>query len=348
MEDGSKKLVITFVIFNTIITFSDTLTQILHYILTVWVAKDIQNIALVFLLLKPILHLFMFLIYFLCHYEKLLTFKRKIIVFVIYILSVYIGYTPGVHASFFSKYYLESENGIVITKVVNIFTFVLVTLPKFLIIPINSSSRGEWEAIDIVAFIFSCIFILWNIIYYIICIYNDLEFELELEEMSRMWMIETNQTTDNISESKNNYFVNNYNLKNFSNKNVVNADLIKSINSDKFNINENNTLKRHTNNSFNINKQDINNDSFNNKNNINNNNNIELNDIKLKDKSYYNNEALDETKNKNKSKFYSNSTNINIIVTKDNNSNNKEYNYNYKQDTNDADEINNKKNNISD
>jgi hypothetical protein len=190
MINDSKRFVTIFVISNTVVISADTITQILHYSLTQWYTEEAKNLALLFILFRPVLLFCMFFTYAILHYERMLTCSKKIITLFLFLFSMYAGYSPGVHLSFYSKYYLESENGIVVCKIVNTFSFIFVALPKILIIPINNSSAQSWLAIDIIALIFSCIFIIWSIAYYIVCGLRDFDFEIEMEDMSKLWEIE--------------------------------------------------------------------------------------------------------------------------------------------------------------
>jgi hypothetical protein len=205
MENDSRCLVLTFVIINSILVTADTTTQIMHYKLTNWSNQSIKDAELMFILLRPILHTTIFLIYIFLHCEPILTISKKLATLPIHIVSVYTGYTPWVHLSFYSKYYLESENGIVIAKIVNAFAFVFVSLPKLLIIPINSSAIGKWNGIDIVSLIFSILFIIFSIAYYFTCAHYDYDFEIEMEEMSKLWEIPVEDTPEGEKEEINKF-----------------------------------------------------------------------------------------------------------------------------------------------
>lgn len=220
MINDSKRFVTIFVVINTVVISADTITQILHYSLTLWYTEEAKNLALLFILFRPVLLFCMFLTYALLHYERMLTCSKKILTFFIFLFSMYAGYSPGVHLSFYSKYYLESENGIVVCKIVNAFSFIFVALPKILIIPINNSNSESWLAIDIIALIFSCIFIVWSIIYYVVCGQRDFDFEIEMEDMSKLWEIE-------VDSSEQRYIDDNYNK--VSKPEVHDPDLDKNL-----------------------------------------------------------------------------------------------------------------------
>ena len=116
MINDSKRFVTIFVISNTVVISADTITQILHYSLTQWYTEEAKNLALLFILFRPVLLFCMFFTYAILHYERMLTCSKKIITLFLFLFSMYAGYSPGVHLSFYSKYYLESENGIVVCK----------------------------------------------------------------------------------------------------------------------------------------------------------------------------------------------------------------------------------------
>ena len=200
MNENPKCIVTTYVVINALLITTETLTQILHYSLTQWANIKIKQVGLMFILMRPIFHFIIFLLYIIFHCEPILTYGKKLLTFPLHMISIYIGYTPWVHMSFFSKYYLESESGIVISKIVNGFCFVFVSLPKLLLIPINSNAVGSWKGIDIVSLIMSCFYIIFLIIYYFQCGKYDFEFELELEDMSKIWGISVADNQDNNDE----------------------------------------------------------------------------------------------------------------------------------------------------
>lgn len=189
LQEDHNKLINFFVYGNAALITADTVTQIIHYAISTWATENLKNASLLFILIRPILHFFLFLIYFSFHWEKILDIGKKFITFLVHMISVYIGYSPFVHCSFYSKYYLESENGIIISRVVNIYAFALVSIPKLIIIPINSSLLNKWKAIDIIAVSISCLYISFCIVYYFMCLKYDYEFEVNLEESASYWKL---------------------------------------------------------------------------------------------------------------------------------------------------------------
>lgn len=167
---------------------------------------------------------------------------------------MYIGYSPGAHMSFFSKYYLESESGIIISRVVNAFTFIFVTLPKILIIPINSSAEGTWNWIDVLGLCVSSLNIIFLGVYYFMCNIRDFDFEIEMEDMSKIWDL-TNESNEKYNESKENNQV----RKESYNKNIDlnNNTYENEYNDQKINKNNGNMKEEVTNKVTNFNKYTV-------------------------------------------------------------------------------------------
>ena len=193
MDSNARCFVLTFLIINCILSGIETLTQFLHYFLTEFATTKIKEQALAFILMRPILHLFLIIIYLCCHHEKQLTILRKIWVFFLHMACMYIGYTPGVHMSFLSKYYLDSENGMVIAKITNAYIFLLVSLPKLLIVSVNGSAIGTFTPIDIISIVFSVLFMVWCIVFYINCNIRELDFETEMDDLARIQIVEMDE-----------------------------------------------------------------------------------------------------------------------------------------------------------
>ena len=309
MSDDSKGMVLTFVYINSIMITAETITQILHYILTDWANDKIKEIGLMFLLIRPVFHFFSFFLYFIFHWESVLTIFKKLITLILHIFSVYIGFTPWVHMSFFSKYYLESENGVVIAKIVNGFCFIFVSLPKLILIPINSSAVNKWKGIDIVAIIFSILYIIFSIIYYIYCGRYDFEFEVELEDMSKIWELDLVATTqDNDEKDKINESINKEKEINKKDEEIAPNQINLDINNSEINKREKNYE-----NYINIQKQiDQENESKRRKELtlLKQAKNVELNEISDKDKDTGNENGTTVENNNNVDKDVENSQNI--------------------------------------
>lgn len=203
-SNRSKTLVLSFMTVNVCLAVFETVTQLSHYSLATFATPGLKETELAFILGRAVLHAFLFLVYALFHSEPQLTCCRKVICFGIHMSCVYIGYTPGVHMSFFSKYYLESENGMVIAKVVNVYIFVFTTLPKLLVVSVNASGTGNWTALDVICIVSSFLYVVWCVVFYLTCSIKEVDFELEMDELARIWdeaYRDTNENPENANEN---------------------------------------------------------------------------------------------------------------------------------------------------
>ena len=90
-----------------------------------------------------------------------------------YLISNELLYPIGVHRAFKTKYSYNADNPIITMRLVNAMHFMFVSVPQLLIVPINSSARGDFKGIDIACVVFSALFIVWSVAYYFYCIKND-------------------------------------------------------------------------------------------------------------------------------------------------------------------------------
>ena len=130
---------------------------------------EIRKAALTFCIFPTGVNIFMMILYCIFHYEEKMTPIIKIKNFFRYIFSIEILFPLGVHKSLKTKYSYNADNPLITLRLVNAVHFMFVALPQLLIVPINASMKGfQW--IDIVSLVFSCLFIVWSIGYYFICI----------------------------------------------------------------------------------------------------------------------------------------------------------------------------------
>ena len=138
---------------------------------------EVSKAALTFCVFPTGVNIFMMSLYCILHYEEKMTPIIKIKNFFRYILSIEILFPLGVHKSLKTKYSYNSDSPVVTLRLVNAVHFMFVALPQLLIIPINSSMRDKFQAVDIASLIFSCLFIVWSVGYYFICITFKDEYE---------------------------------------------------------------------------------------------------------------------------------------------------------------------------
>ena len=164
-------------VFNSLVGITNRVLQICYYCLTKhwgdFQTSHVKKSALTFCILPSAINFFMISIYCLFHHEEMLTPKVKLKNFFWYLFSCELLYPIGVHRSFKSKYYLTADNSIITMRLVNAIHFMFVAIPQLLIVPINSSARGNFKGLDIASLVFSAFFIAWSVGYYFYCVTNN-------------------------------------------------------------------------------------------------------------------------------------------------------------------------------
>ena len=79
--------------------------------------------------------------------------------------------------SFKTKYSESEDNPIVTMRLINGLHGMFISIPKLLIISINSSSHENFEKLDIASLILSSIFIVWSIVYYVLCNAKEADYD---------------------------------------------------------------------------------------------------------------------------------------------------------------------------
>ena len=162
---------------NSLIGITDRVLQIVYYCLTNhwddFQTKNVKKTALTFCILPSAINFFMITIYCIFHTEEILTPIVKIKNFFWYLISNELLYPIGVHRAFKTKYSYNADNPIITMRLVNAMHFMFVSVPQLLIVPINSSARGDFKGFDIACVVFSALFIVWSVAYYFYCIKND-------------------------------------------------------------------------------------------------------------------------------------------------------------------------------
>ena len=163
--------------FNSLVGISNRIVQICYYCLTKqwgdFQTPNAKKAALTFCILPSALNFFMISVYCIFHSEERLTPKVKLKNFFWYLFSTEFLYPIGVHRSFLTKYSYNADNPIITMRLVNAIHFMFVALPQLLIVTTNSSSRGNFKAVDITSLILSVFFMIWSVGYYFYCIAND-------------------------------------------------------------------------------------------------------------------------------------------------------------------------------
>ena len=163
--------------FNSLVGIANRIVQICYYCLTKdwgdFQTPNVKKAALTFCILPSALNFFMISVYCIFHSEERLTPKVKLKNFFWYLFSTEFLYPIGVHRSFLTKYSYNADNPIITMRLVNAIHFMFVALPQLLIVTTNSSSRGNFKAVDITSLVLSVFFMIWSVGYYFYCIAND-------------------------------------------------------------------------------------------------------------------------------------------------------------------------------
>ena len=179
MDTQKKILIPLIIIINSALGVFNRILQITDYCYEKYKYKfqtdEVRQAALTFCILPTAVNVFMMGLYCIFHYEENMTIKDKIINFIRYVLSMEILFPLGVHKSLKTKFSYNADNPLITMRLVNAVHFMLVALPQLLIVPINCTSNGiGFKTIDILSLAFSCVFMIWSVGYYFICIlFND-------------------------------------------------------------------------------------------------------------------------------------------------------------------------------
>ena len=164
---------------NAFLGIINRLLQIIYYCLNRYKKsnkygfkeEELRKAALTFCIFPTGVNIFMMSLYCIFHYEEKMTPIIKIKNFFRYILSIEVLFPLGVHKSLKTKYSYNADTPIITLRLVNAVHFMFVALPQLLIVPINSSMLEEgFHGVDIASLVFSCLFMIWSVGYYFICI----------------------------------------------------------------------------------------------------------------------------------------------------------------------------------
>ena len=167
---------------NSLLGIINRILQIIDYCLNKYkydfAVDEIQKAALLFCIMPTAVSAFMMGLYCIFHYEEKMTAKIKLKNFFLFIISIEILNPLGVHKSLKTKYSYNADNPLITLRLVNAIHFMLVALPQLLVVSINSSAlETGFQIIDIASLVLSCVFIIWSIGYYFICIIYDTQYD---------------------------------------------------------------------------------------------------------------------------------------------------------------------------
>ena len=176
-----KLLVYGTIILNIIFSIIDRVCQLTFYNITTFLDDTVKSTCLAFIVIKTCSYFLMMVLYLLSIKDSEIPLNDKIKYFFIFMVSTEVNYSVGVHKSFKSRW-ADADNILVTKKVLNTIHLMFISLPQLLIISIHSSAKQKWESIDIISLFFSTFFIVWSIIYYVICIVMESNFDAEFNE----------------------------------------------------------------------------------------------------------------------------------------------------------------------
>ena len=183
MANYTKILIFFCIYFNLFLALGDRVSQIVYYGLTNFINTTTKGTCLAFILIYPLANIIMITLYLLTQSDLNITVGTKIKYFFYYVLSAEVCFSIGVHKSFRSKFSRYSDSIIVTKKVINAMHIIFISLPQILIITVHSSSIGAFCTIDVISLVFSCAFIMWSTMYYIMCNVKEADFVVELEDI---------------------------------------------------------------------------------------------------------------------------------------------------------------------
>jgi hypothetical protein len=182
-KDKNKVLVYSVLYTNSSIALLERISQITYLATTNFIHETVRNTCIAFLIILLISNILMMTLFSLTNVDNRQTTKQKLGNYFCYILSADICYSVGVQRSLATIF--DIDQSIVVTmKVLNILHVLFISLPQILIVTIHSSAVGYFVGVDIFALFFSSFFILFSIVFLILCIKTDTLFDDYLFDMN--------------------------------------------------------------------------------------------------------------------------------------------------------------------
>lgn len=146
---------------------------------------DVNKVALTFCILPSGIHLVFIIIYLVFHHEELLTPAKKLKIFFMYLFSSEALNPIGMQKSFKTKYSEYSDNPVVLTRVMNALHVMFVSIPQLLIVSVFGTTFRGLDGLGISCLVMSALFILWSVIFYLLCVRFDETFETVIQEHTK-------------------------------------------------------------------------------------------------------------------------------------------------------------------
>ena len=214
MENSEKRqkiMVFIIIILNSVIGVTDRVLQLVYYCIKIKDYKDskdwdnfansaklnktenhtdenyddVNKVALTFCILPSGIHLVFIIIYLVFHHEELLTPAKKLKIFFMYLFSSEALNPIGMQKSFKTKYSEYSDNPVVLTRVMNALHVMFVSIPQLLIVSVFGTTFRGLDGLGISCLVMSALFILWSVIFYLLCVRFDETFETVIQEHTK-------------------------------------------------------------------------------------------------------------------------------------------------------------------
>ena len=199
MDEGSG-LVYTTIIINSVLGVVDRIFQIIFYCKNKKDVKQLNEgihylgpdsyskfnkILLTFTILPSGIHFLLILLYTIFHNEEMLTAKKKIKKFFLYLFSSEFLFPIGIQYALRNKFSDEIDTVLNILKVLNLIHIMFISIPQILAICLLTSLNDKFKTLDIICLLLSCVFITWTFIYYFICISKEEFYDNSISKCSR-------------------------------------------------------------------------------------------------------------------------------------------------------------------
>jgi hypothetical protein len=146
---------------------------------------DVNKVALTFCILPSGIHFVFIIIYLVFHHEELLTPLKKLKIFFMYLFSSESLNPIGMQKSFKTKYSEYSDNPVVLTRVMNALHVMFVSIPQLIIVSVFGTTFRGLDGLGISCLVMSALFILWSVIFYLLCVRFDETFETVIQEHTK-------------------------------------------------------------------------------------------------------------------------------------------------------------------
>ena len=148
-----------------------------------WHQQNTVFISCVFRQPETICLNFAYLIYIVTLKDNFVQCSDRIKYLFCFIFSNEICFSLGAQYSLKSKYSRDGDSPLFTKRVFNGFHFMLVSVPQILCVPVQGLASGYFGVIGTLSLLFSCLFIIWSVVYFFICNCYEDDFNNEVNNM---------------------------------------------------------------------------------------------------------------------------------------------------------------------